>query len=185
MPASLDERALVERTLVGDREAFRLIVLRHQQQLAHLVTRQTGDSSLAEDLVQEAFLRAYQRLGSFDPRFALSTWLCRIALNVARDHHRRRVVRDRPRPPAASPAVPANPADVAAAREDLDRATQALGDLPSPQREVIVLSVYGGHTQREISDLLDVPLGTVKTRMRAALARLRALVTSSPPGGPS
>lgn len=184
MPATLDERALVERTLQGDREAFRVIVLRHQQRLAALVVRHTGDPTLAEDLVQETFLRAYQRLASFDPRYALSTWLGRIALNLARDHHRRREVRARLLPlPAAD--GPTDPAHLAAAQEDLARAADALSDLTDPQREVVLLSVYGGHSQRDISDLLEVPLGTVKTRMRAAFSRLRCLVTSSPEGGPS
>ena len=182
MPASWDERALVERCLTGDREAFRVIVLRHQQGLAALVARHTSDASAVEDLVQEALLRAYRALPSFDPRYALSTWLGRIALNVARDHHRRRAVREGAAPRAAAAPAP-DPADQAADREALDRAGRALDALPEAQREVVVLSVYGGRTQREIAEVLEVPLGTVKSRMRAAFQRLRALVSTSAAGG--
>lgn len=176
--ATPDERELVRRTLAGDREAFRLIVLRHQGSLAELVFRQTGDRAGTEDMVQEAFLRAYRALDRFDPRFRLSTWLARIALNVARDHGRRAKVRDDgllrvvPRAREGAPT----PLDVAAKNEVVDQVGRALADLPEPQREVLVLATYGGLTQREIAGVLDLPLGTVKTRQRTALMRLRDLV---------
>ncbi len=183
--ATADERELVRRTLAGDREAFRLIVLRHQASLAELVFRQTGDRAGTEDLVQEALLRAYRALDRFDPRFRLSTWLARIALNVARDHGRRAKVRDDGllRVAPRSGAAP-TPLDVAARNEAFDQVGRALADLPGPQREVLVLATYGGLTQREIAGVLDLPLGTVKTRHRAALMRLRDLVAPLQGGAP-
>lgn len=183
--ATADERELVRRTLAGDREAFRLIVLRHQAPLAELVFRQTGDRAGTEDMVQEALLRAYKALDRFDPRFRLSTWLARIALNVARDHGRRAKVRDdgmlRVLPRAGGPPTPL---DEAARNEAFDHVGRALADLPGPQREVLVLATYGGLTQREIAGVLDLPLGTVKTRHRAALMRLRDLVAPLQGGAP-
>lgn len=172
-----DERLLVERTLQGDREAFRLLVLRYQGLVGDLVWRACGDRTVHEDLVQETFLRAYQKLGGFDPQRRLSTWLASIALNVARDHGRRRKVRDQGARHIA-PAVNRGPGPLEAAEkgEVRTRVTAALDDLPEPQREVVVLSVWGGLSQREIAGALDVPLGTVKTRHRTALQRLRALV---------
>jgi RNA polymerase sigma-70 factor (ECF subfamily) len=172
-----DERELVARTLNGDRDAFRFVVLRHQGFVADVVYRATGDRAVVEDLAQETFLRAYQALPRFDPRLRLSTWLARIAVNVARDHGRRSKVRvsglsriepgkDRER----------GPHDSAVARETHDRVVAALSDLSEPQREVVVLSVYGGLSQREIAGALEVPLGTVKTRHRTALQRLKSLV---------
>lgn len=183
--ATPEERELVRRTLAGDREAFRLIVLRHQASLAELVFRQTGDRAGTEDMVQEAFLRAYKALDRFDPRFRLSTWLARIALNVARDQGRRAKVREDglQRVAARGPAGAPTPLDVAAKNEVFDQVGRALRDLPEPQREVLVLATYGGLTQREIAQALDLPLGTVKTRHRTALMRLRDLVAPLHPGG--
>lgn len=172
-----DERELVARTLNGDRDAFRFVVLRHQGFVADVVYRATGDRAVVEDLAQETFLRAYQALPRFDARMRLSTWLARIAVNVARDHGRRKKVRvdglsriepgkDRER----------GPHDSAVAKETHDRVVAALSDLSEPQREVVVLSVYGGLSQREIAGALEVPLGTIKTRHRTALQRLKSLV---------
>lgn len=182
--APADERELVRRVLSGDREAFRLVVLRYQQPLAELVWRQTGDRSAVEDVVQETFLRAYRALDRFDPRWRLSTWLSRIALNTARDLGRRKKVRD-----AAEPAdlalrgAPDDPAERVARNEAASSVKDALATLPETQREVVVLSVWGGLSQREIAQTLEVPLGTVKTRQRTALHRLRQLVAPLFPGG--
>lgn len=182
--ASAEEQELIRRTLRGDREAFRLIVLRHQAGLGEVVFRQTGDRAGTEDMVQETFLRAYKALDRFDPRFRLSTWLARIALNVARDHGRRAKVREdgllRIEPKRAGGP---SPVEVAASREARDQVGHALAALPDAQREVVVLSAYGGLSQREIAGVLDVPLGTVKTRHRTALLRLRELVAPLHPGG--
>lgn len=194
--ATPEEQELVRRTLRGDREAFRLIVLRHQAGLGEVVFRQTGDRAGTEDMVQETFLRAYKALDRFDVRFRLSTWLARIALNVARDQGRRMKVREdgltriEPRTGGGGPS----PFEAAASREARDQVGVALASLPDPQREVVVLSTYGGLTQREIAGVLEVPLGTVKTRHRTALLRLRELVaplhgdrrlTAPGPGGAS
>ena len=192
MPASADERHLVERTLAGDREAFRVIVLRHQRPLFELLARHTGDPHGAEDLVQEAFLRAYRALDRFDPRFSLSTWLARIALNAARDQGRKARVRQDALPRVAHAEAARQEhgggddvaPDVAAERREAQvRVGEALAELPDEQREVVVLSVYGGLTHAEIAATLEQPLGTVKSRMRAGLGRLRRLV--APLGGAS
>lgn len=187
MPAGLDEQEVVRRVLAGDREAFRLVVLRHQRVLIELVYRQTGDRAGSEDMVQETFLRAYEALDRFDPRYRLSTWLSRIALNVARDHGRRRGVRDASQEQVAAlqrdvVREPA-PEHAAARAEAKESVTQALLALPPAQRELVVLSVYGGLSHREIAALQDVPLGTVKSRLRAAFGKLRDLVAPLEPGG--
>ena len=175
------------RTLAGDREAFRQIVLRHQGFLAQLCRRQTGDPSSTEDLVQETFLRAYQNLAAYLPRYRLSTWLARIALNVARDHGRRRQVRDAALERvergavghSALPSASLAPDRVAEGREASERVEAALAALPAEQREVLVLTLWGGCSQREAAATLEVPLGTVKSRQRAALSKLRGLVAPS------
>ena len=186
MPATLDEIELVDRTLKGDREAFRLIVLQHQRRLTTLVYRQTGNRATAEDLVQETFLRAFTALSRFDSRYRLSTWLTRIALNVARDSGRRKKVRDASLDRigrAAESVVPSGPLENVARNEAQQTVLKALDTLSVPQREALVLSVYGGFTQREIADVLETPLGTVKSRLRAALTKLRDVVAPLHPGG--
>jgi len=181
--AGADEAELVRRVLAGDQESFRLIVLRYQGMLAELIFRQTG-SRQVEDLVQETFLRAYEALDRYDPRFRLSTWLARIALNAARDLGRRHKVRqDAPVHELAPRRPAADPAERAAAAEAERSVVEALGALPESQREVVVLSVYNGFTQREIAETLELPLGTVKTRQRSALQKLRRLVAPLHPGG--
>jgi len=181
--AGADEAELVRRVLAGDQESFRLIVLRYQGMLAELIFRQTG-SRQVEDLVQETFLRAYEALDRYDPRFRLSTWLARIALNAARDLGRRHKVRqDAPVHELAPRRQAADPAERAAAAEAERSVVEALGALPESQREVVVLSVYNGFTQREIAETLELPLGTVKTRQRSALQKLRRLVAPLHPGG--
>lgn len=181
-----EERLLVERVLGGDREAFRLVVLRYQRLLAELIFRHTGDRTGTEDLVQETFLRAYRRLDAFDPRYRLSTWLVQIGLNVARDQGRRKKVRDDglERVAARPERRIATPAEEAVQSELRAEVGRALAGLPEPQREVIVLSVYGGYSQSEIAEILGLPLGTVKSRQRTALEKLRPLVAPLHPGGP-
>lgn len=176
--AGLLERELVRRTLAGDREAFRLVVLQHQGFLAEVVFRATGDRAGTEDLVQETFLRAFRSLDRYDPRWRLSTWLARIAMNVARDQGRRAKVRVDALPALAArePSAPRGPVESAEQAEAAAHVGAALEQLPEPQREVVALSVWGGLSQREIADALDVPLGTIKTRHRTALMRLRDLV---------
>lgn len=161
-----------------------MIVLRHQRSLAELVYRQTGDRSGAEDLVQETFLRAFKALSRFDPRYRLSTWLSRIALNVARDQGRRKKVREAaPKERFGRENTLPDPVDAVAHSETRQTIMQALDALPTAQREVVVLSVYGGFSQREIAGMLELPLGTVKSRLRSAFTKLRDLVAPLHPGG--
>lgn len=185
MSVAQAERELVERTLAGDRGAFRQIVLQHQDFLAQLCRRQTGDAAATEDLVQETFLRAYQGLRSYDPRFRLSTWLARIALNAARDHGRRRSVRDAALERIPQPEGASSPLEQVAEREAAAEVEAALEQLAPEQREVLVLSMWGGCSQREVAEALALPLGTVKSRQRTALQRLRALVSPLESGGPA
>jgi len=141
--------------------------------------------------VQETFLRAYQSLASYLPRYRLSTWLARIALNVARDHGRRRQVHDAALERvergavghSALPSASLAPDRLAEGREASERVEAALAALPSEQREVLVLTLWGGCSQREAAATLELPLGTVKSRQRAALGKLRALVAPLGAGG--
>ena len=180
-----DDAALVETIVKGNREAFRWVVLRHQTMLADLLYRQTGSREGIDDMVQETFLRAYQALDRYRPEYRLSTWLAGIGLNLARDRGRRQKLRRDPatlaaiEPPRPSPT----PLEDAARQEARASVQRALTRLPDPQREIVVLSVYGGFSQREIARTLSLPLGTVKGRYRAAFDALRRAMASLRPEG--
>src|SRR5215204_707457 len=138
-----------------------------------------GDRSLAEELVQEVFLKVWRSSGTFDPsRSSFSNWLYRVTRSVALDLYRKRAHRVRPGPEGDSHIATARDSS-AGPQEVVDeswlswRVSRALEMLDAPRREVIDLAYFGGLTQREISERTGVPLGTVKTRMVSAYRSLR------------
>ena len=132
------------------------------------------DATLAQDAVQDAFLTAWRTAPSFDPRRGgVSSWLLtlvhRRAVDVVRREDRRRAV-----PLDDAPVAAGDATDETAEPRELRRTVQtALEKLTPPEREALELAYYGGLSQSEIAEKLDVPLGTVKSRMFAGLARLR------------
>ena len=142
--------------------------------LAHRILR---DEALAEDAVQEAFLGLWRSAGSFLPeRAKASTWILtlvhRRAVDVVRREQRRRA-----EPLEAAPEPTTGSADEAAwLRLERERVQGALAQLPDREREAIELAYYGGFTQSELAERLGEPLGTIKSRMFAGLARLRELL---------
>jgi RNA polymerase sigma-70 factor (ECF subfamily) len=141
-----------------------------------------GDRELAEDAVQEVFWRVWKRAGSCDRSRAFAPWLFGIAHNYGIDELRRRRVRPQPvyeddEQPILSD-IP-DEVDVAALATLADQrriVRAALDQLPDEQRQALMLAYYGGLTQQEIAARLGNPLGTVKTRMRLGLQKLRALL---------
>jgi RNA polymerase sigma-70 factor (ECF subfamily) len=158
----------------GDPDAAAAFVRRFQSRVYGLALTMLRDPGLAEDAAQETFVRAWRYAGTYDARRArVSAWLLTIARNVALDKARVR---------SATPLDPdavVRQLDVVGASPGVDvpereRLRGALAALPDDQRRALVLAAYGGMTAREISELDGVPLGTVKTRIRAAMTRLRA-----------
>jgi RNA polymerase sigma-70 factor (ECF subfamily) len=143
-----------------------------------------GDRSLAEELVQEVFLKVWRSSGTFDPsRGSFSTWLYRVTRSVALDLYRKRARRVRPVPDGAMHiATTRDPS--AGPQEVVDeswlswRMSRALEMLDAPHREVIELAHFEGLSQREISERTGVPLGTVKTRTASAYKSLRKELVS-------
>jgi RNA polymerase sigma-70 factor (ECF subfamily) len=150
-----------------------------------------GDSSDAEEVVTDAFVQAWSAAGNFDPaRASVAGWLSMIARTRALDRLRSRKRRARVVEEAASAApgeertaVPLGsmgaPADVHAEQMDLRaRVSQSLASLPENQRRVIELAFYGGLSHSEIAATLNEPLGTVKTRVRSAMSKLRSTLAA-------
>jgi RNA polymerase sigma factor (sigma-70 family) len=177
--SSLSDEALLAGFAAGEAEAAAAFVRRFQARVYGLVITIVGDEARAEEIAQETFVRAWRHAATYDSRRGrVATWLLTIARNLAIDLTR--VKRVDP----VAPEVVANrlqrageaatsPDEAALAPDQRDRVRRAIAELPAEQRRALVLAVYLGRTAREISDLDDVPLGTVKTRIRSAMLRLR------------
>jgi RNA polymerase sigma-70 factor (ECF subfamily) len=195
MPADVDADAsvdltkasdaeLIARVSEGDARALEVLYDRYARVVYSFALRIVGDPSLAEELLQEVFFRAWQQGGAFRAtRGSFITWLLSITHNLAIDELRKR----RRRPQRAEnntseeseqllPEMPDESQDV---EEEVwlaslrDRIADALASLPPAQREAIELAYFQGLTQREIAERLGEPLGTIKTRMRLGMQKLR------------
>lgn len=172
-----DEDLLVE-IRRGDTDAFDVLYQRHARVLYSLAYRLLGDREAAEDLVQEALLAAWRSAASYVPaRGSVRAWLLTILRNRGIDILRAWDTRSR-RDQALASESRVESASVDTEGEWLDRSMKGMirrevGDLPEQQALVVSLAYYGGFSHHEISDMLDLPLGTVKSRMRLALERLR------------
>jgi RNA polymerase sigma-70 factor (ECF subfamily) len=168
-----DDAQLIERWRRGDRSAFEAIVRRWQQPVARFLARFVGRRELVADLCQEVFLRVYNAGPRYRESGAFSTWLHRIALNVARDAARRN---RRAFVPLAEDAVADSQAAADAAcqqHELIQIVADAVAALPEPQRLVLVLHHYERLNFEEIARLTGTPASTLKSRFAAALERLR------------
>jgi RNA polymerase sigma-70 factor (ECF subfamily) len=165
---------------LGDPQAFRSAFNDHHRAVYTAAFRIVGDATLAQDVVQDVFLRLWRRPGSFDPaRGDLGTYLRLMGRSRALDLWRESQVRSR----AADrlklvggdeePRSDDHPAVLIERGEEDAEVRKALGKLPEAQREAIVLAYWGGLTADQIAQRAHVPLGTAKSRIRLGLARLR------------
>jgi RNA polymerase sigma-70 factor, ECF subfamily len=161
----------------GDPQAIEMLYERYGRLAYSLAFRVLGDGAAAEDVVQEAFLSVWRRSSTFEAaRGSLRTWLCSIVHHRALDRLRGRSGRarfDLALDHATTQPAVSDTWEVVAESLERDQIRTALGDLPAEQRQTIELAYYGGYSQSEISDLMRVPLGTVKGRTRMALRKLR------------
>jgi RNA polymerase sigma-70 factor, ECF subfamily len=167
----LSDSELLRLVADGDRLAFEEIYRRYVRPVLGLALRRLGDRGRAEDATQEAFVAVWRSARTFDPgRGRGAPWLYAVARNAITDGLRRT-----PEPPAEIPDGPGaepDPAEQADAAWTAFRVHRALEVLPPHERPVIELAYWRGLSQSEIAEALDIPLGTVKTRTRSALARL-------------
>jgi RNA polymerase sigma-70 factor (ECF subfamily) len=173
---SMDDQAVIARVLAGDTDAFRELVLRYQQPLWGFIGNLVRDRQECEDLAQEVFLAAYVHLRSYDPhRSAFSTWLYTIARNRCLNLRKRR--RPSVRDVMPEPADARTP-DLALAEDELFRRLDAeLDALPLEQKSVFVLSELQDLSHEEVARIEGVKVGTVKSRLSRARAKLRAVFT--------
>jgi RNA polymerase sigma-70 factor (ECF subfamily) len=169
---------LLERIADSDDEAVSIFVARFERRVYGLALTILGDPRAAEDVAQEALLRAWRNARAFDlRRGTVWSWLSTITRNLAIDalRVRRRVVLDGDGlNDLCLPADTRDPADEVVVRDDVDWLRDALTALPEEQRRAVVLAGVWGLTAREIAEREQIPLGTAKTRIRTALGRLRS-----------
>lgn len=179
------ESDLAGRAAAGDLAAFEALVLRHQDRIYGIIHRLVGDPDQALDLAQETFLRAWRGISGFRGHSGVFTWLYRIARNVVTSQARHDAARPRPvasldaggeegRASRPEPCTPWRGPEEATLDEERKRLVlDAVARLPRDQKEIVVLRDLAGHSYEEISELLEIPVGTVRSRLHRARRELR------------
>lgn len=173
------ESTLIELAQNGDRDAYGDLVRSHHAFVIRIVFRMCSDAALAEDAAQEAFLRAWVKLPAFNTGLSFRNWLCRIALNAALDTLR--LKKDTHPANEQLENLPDNarsPEAVLIEKQETEILQQALRSLPEASRSVIVLREYGGLTYDEIANVLEIPMGTVMSRLNYARGKLREVLVA-------
>ena len=193
-PGDLDDAEAIERSKNGDATAYKVLVDRYQGRAYRLALRVLRDDELARDACQEAFLKAYLNLGRFEGRSSFYTWLYRLVMNLCLDFKRRdrsnRYV-DVPEPAdleriAGSERAADDALDFRSHTEAPDRAVErrelrmamarAIGQLPGSARETLVLREVEGLSYAEIAQVLEIPKGTVMSRLHYARRKVQELL---------
>jgi RNA polymerase sigma-70 factor (ECF subfamily) len=171
-PERIDERNLVARVLAGDPAAEREFYDAHIDGVYRLAYRVTGDAELARDFTQEAFVRAFDRLGQFRGEASVATWLRRVTMSVVLNGLERVGTRLARETPLEDVDVETDPPETDTI--DLkDRLTAAIANLPAAQRGVIMMHDVEGFTHQEIAAALGITVSSSKVRLFRARARLR------------
>lgn len=189
------DQVLVERVQQGDKQAFGLLVAKYQRKLMRLVLRLVRDTAEAEDVVQEAFIKAYRALPGFRGESAFYTWLYRIGINAAKNHlatRSRRVVLasdierddDEWHDPGELLSDPDTPERLLLSKQIGETVSAAMDALPEDLRHAISLREIDGLSYEEIAQVMDCPVGTVRSRIfraREAIAeKLKPLLDIAP-----
>lgn len=176
MALSEDESTLVQRSLSGDSEAYAMLVQQNQTMVRAMTFRMTGSLDDAEELAQDAFIRAFQQLPKFNGSAKFSSWLCKIAINLSLDWKRRENRRAGIHSTWAADAY-AEPPSNDGFPDELSRKVQdALNRLPAKQRAAIVLTVYENQSHAEAAKTLGCTEATVSWRVFAARRKLKGLL---------
>jgi len=168
----VSDEALMVRVQAGEMSALRDLMARYEKGLYNFLARCTGDRHLAEDLFQDTFLRVVEKREGFDADRGFRAWLFSIAANLARDACRRRKVRAQGDPEARWLAEPMRPDAAAQRREELEIVEATLEKLPQDARKMVLLHFHEGLRYRDVADIVGVPVGTVKSRIHWAVAKL-------------
>ena len=180
-PETLPDAVLMARVVEGDEDAFAQLVVRYEHGLYNYLMRMVQDEALAADLLQETWLRVFQHAARYDATRTLSTWLYTIASHCCLDalRLRRRLNQDarQVRHSEADRArAPSDPHDQILAQEKLAAVRWAIQALPELERAAVVLRHYQGLSYQDISEIVQCPLGTVKSRLHRAVWHLHQML---------
>jgi RNA polymerase sigma-70 factor, ECF subfamily len=180
---------LVQRTVAGDTRAFELLVIKYQRRIQRLIARMVRDGDLVEDIAQETFIRAYRALHQFRGDAQFYTWLYRIAVNTAKkfllemkrdptvsENALKSDDEDETSSPGNEPIEEETPESILAAREIAAVVNRALEDLPEDLRQAVTLREIEGLSYEEISQVMDCPIGTVRSRIFRAREAISAKI---------
>ena len=193
--SSYSDEELMSRFCRGQREAFGILLRRYERELYGYLRRYVGDSDLAEDVFQNTFLQLYIKSGQYEIGRPVRPWLYTIATHQAIDALRRNgrhqaLSLDQNQKELPDGEVRSllelletrgpGPLDQAQSEERRERVRASVERLPDFLRQVVILAYYQGLKYREIADILDIPVGTVKSRLHAALVKLQEAWAASP-----
>jgi len=172
------ETELMLRVKGGDRAAFEELYGLYQKPLVNYLYRLSFNRPLSEDLLQETFLRIWKAAATYEPTAKVSTWVFRIAHNLFLNEaaRRREMALE-----GADNEMRADPASDLGRREVVSAVKKAIESLPDGERECLLLSEYNGFKYAEISAILGIPVGTVKSRMFSAMQRLKEMLKGMEP----
>lgn len=166
-----EELKAIERVLEGDNDAYRVLVERYHKGLINHLYSVVGEREVAEDLAQEAFIKAFDKLETYNPKYAFSTWLYKIGTNKAYSHLRKR--RHLPLFDAEQHSSDQDVEDEVERREQQRRVRASVARLPNHYRAVVSLYYWRGLSYEELALAVDAPVGTVKTWLHRAKSELR------------
>ena len=181
-----EPESLIERARTGDPDAFRELFARHKSRVASVVFRFVGQSAEVDDIVQDVFLQVHRNLHKFRGDSRFTTWLYRVTANTAKMHLRRKASRPRVSPGAEVPEVPRDaappemPDEVFARQQRVDALYRLLARLPEKKRLVIVLHDLEGLPTKEIAEIVESPVVTVRTRLHYARRELLGMLRDEP-----
>ena len=176
MPTNFSDKKLVTKAQQGDKRAFDMLVMRYQNRLSALINRYCKSSLHTEDIVQEAFIKAYKGIGNFRGDSAFYTWLCRIGINVAKNHlissaRHLRTLENRSTEEVESNYDSGSIEEVMTAEGDIfgdeliDIIQSTLSSLPEELRVAVTLREIEGLSYEDISSMMMCPIGTVRSRI--------------------
>lgn len=178
-----DDQNDIAQVLNGDQLAYAQLVQRHQRRLLGLLMHACGSYEMAEDLAQETFARVYQKLHLFEGRSSFYTWLCRIAMNLlANERRRKRIENQSAREGFDAVLVTSGISGTAEQQIEKDELRQcvraAIAMLDVDRRAVLLLRDFDGLDYEQIAETLEIPVGTVRSRLHRARIELKSILES-------
>ena len=173
---SQTEEQTIRKAASGDRAAFRQLVMEHSHAMFRLAWRLTADEHAAEDIVQEAFIKAWRKIGEFRMESSFKSWLHRITVNTAMDYlrkHSRRKQFETEEPEWEAPDHTSMAADTGHQIDISEQTRAAMMDLSDSERTALLLKHYEGHSIKEVAQIMDITTGACKQNIFRAVKKMR------------